>query len=1377
MANFTSTHTGAVIDAAVTKITATSSSATELNLLDGVTSTTAEINILDGVTSTTAEINILDGVTATTAEINLLDGLTATTTELNLIDGVTATTAEINYIDGVTSNIQTQLNLKAPLAGASLTGTTSFQNLSDGTITITAFADEDDMSSNSATLIPTQQSVKAYVDTTAQTTEEVQDIVGAMFTSNTESGITVAYQDGDGTIDLTVATQSDNNFTTTLKNKLDAIEASATADQTASEIRTLVESASDSNVFTDDDHSKLNAIEASADVTDTANVTSAGALMDSELTSIANVKALDQSVVSGATPTFTTTNFTDASNKRLMTDAQETKLDSVESSADVTDTANVTSAGALMDSELTDLAGVKGVTISTLQPKPSEGAFANGDKTKLDAIEAGATADQTDEEIQDVVGAMFSSNTETGITATYQDGDGTIDLVVGTLNQDTTGNADTATKIASITNSDIVQLTSSQTLTNKTLTSPVLNTGVSGSAILDEDNMASNSATKLSSQQSIKAYVDAEVAGVVDSSPAALNTLNELAAALGDDANFSTTTSTSLGNRLRVDTASQGLNGTQQANAITNLGITSTKAELNILDGVTSTAAELNILDGVTSSAAELNVLDGITSTTAELNILDGVTSTAAELNILDGVTATAAELNIMDGVTATTAELNYVDGVTSNIQTQLDSKIEATLTTEQVQDIVGGMFSSNTETRISATYEDGDGTIDLVVDDMTANTTYTAGTGLDLSTTEFSVDVSDFMSNGSNNRILTATGTDAMNAEANLTFDGSHLRLPDSSSVIMGASDAFVINHNGSHNYIQNTKSDADVYFTVNDGGVTKNALIIDSSENGSVKLPNDLQYLEFGVGGDGILYSYDDDFWIQNVTQDQDIKFRVNDGGVHTDVMIMQGSTARVGIGTASPSSKLDVVGDTEINGLLYVSDSNDIPVRLSSTDAGFAISMADSNSASATHNRIGVTTNDMTFHTNNSEAMRINSSQNVGIGTASPSYKLHLEQAGGVMQQLKATDSAQSYMKFVNSTTGDGQFSDGFLFGLDSDETIAIWNYEATAMRFATSGAEKMRIDSSGQVGIGTTSPSASLHINTTNDASLFFTRDGGSAFSIEHDASQIYFYNRTISKSVLEFEHSGSVVINEQGHSTVDFRVEGDSDANLFFTDASADRVGIGTSSPEERLHLKNGNFRVGGDNAGSDYGVIFTPADAASYWHIYNDAGGHLAFGRSATIGSLEKMRIDSSGNVGIGTSSPSMKLNISHGDQDGLRFTAANTHETFIDFGDTDDNDAGSIRYDHNDNSLAFRVNASERVRINSDGDVLPDGNGTQDLGSSSKRWGVVHSADLDLSNEGAENDVDGTWGSYVIQEGEDDLFLINRRSGKKYKFMLQEVA
>ena len=90
--------------------TAITSTASELNILDGVTATASELNIMDGVTSTTAELNILDGVTATASELNIMDGVTASTAELNIMDGVTATTAELNYVDGVTSNIQTQLD-------------------------------------------------------------------------------------------------------------------------------------------------------------------------------------------------------------------------------------------------------------------------------------------------------------------------------------------------------------------------------------------------------------------------------------------------------------------------------------------------------------------------------------------------------------------------------------------------------------------------------------------------------------------------------------------------------------------------------------------------------------------------------------------------------------------------------------------------------------------------------------------------------------------------------------------------------------------------------------------------------------------------------------------------------------------------------------------------------------------------------------------------------------------------------------------------------------------------------------------------------------------------------------------------------------------
>ena len=76
--------------------------------------------------------------------------------------------------------------------------------------------------------------------TATLTNEQVQDIVGGMVSSNTESGITVTYQDSDGTLDFSVASQTDNNFTNSDHSKLDGIESGATADQTASEIVALI---------------------------------------------------------------------------------------------------------------------------------------------------------------------------------------------------------------------------------------------------------------------------------------------------------------------------------------------------------------------------------------------------------------------------------------------------------------------------------------------------------------------------------------------------------------------------------------------------------------------------------------------------------------------------------------------------------------------------------------------------------------------------------------------------------------------------------------------------------------------------------------------------------------------------------------------------------------------------------------------------------------------------------------------------------------------------------------------------------------------------------------------------------------------------------
>ena len=197
-------------------------------------------------------------------------------------------------------------------ANASIDGVHISADVITGQTAETSVADDDviliyDTSATALRKMTKSNFVSGLSGDTTLSNEQVQDIVGAMVSGNSESGITVTYQDADGTIDFSVSSQTDNNFTTTLKNKLDGIEGSA-------------------------------------DVTDSTNVTAAGALMDSECTSLSDVKALNQSVVSGASPNFSTANMSDATDKRFMSNAQEVKLDSVESNADVTDSTNVKSA-------------------------------------------------------------------------------------------------------------------------------------------------------------------------------------------------------------------------------------------------------------------------------------------------------------------------------------------------------------------------------------------------------------------------------------------------------------------------------------------------------------------------------------------------------------------------------------------------------------------------------------------------------------------------------------------------------------------------------------------------------------------------------------------------------------------------------------------------------------------------------------------------------------------------------------------------------------------------------------------------------------------------------------------------------------------------
>ena len=96
-------------------------------------------------------------------------------------------------------------------------------------------------------------------------------------------------------------------------------------------------------------------------------------------------------------------------------------------------------------------------------------------------------------------------------------------------------------------------------------------------------------------------------------------------------------------------------------------------------------------------------------------------------------------------------------------------------------------------------------------------------------------------------------------------------------------------------------------------------------------------------------------------------------------------------------------------------------------------------------------------------------------------------------------------------------------------------------------------------------------------------------------------------------------------------------------------------------------------------------------------------------------------------------------------------------------------------------NRLIFYNSASgsytDVVSFQTNGTIRPGTTNVSSLGTSDYRWSDVYTNDLHLSNKDSTNSIDNTWGDYTIQEGESDLFLINNRSGKKYKFNLTEVT
>jgi len=557
----------------------------------------------------------------------------------------------------------------------------------------------------------------------------------------------------------------------------------------------------------------------------------------------------------------------------------------------------------------------------------------------------------------------------------------------------------------------------------------------------------------------------------------------------------------------------------------------------------------------------------------------------------------------------------------------------------------------------------------------------------------------------------FTSTGIDDNAASTAITIDSSQdvtftsdAKFPDNGKAIFGAGSDLQIYHNGSHSIIADAGTGhlkllaADL--RINNAADTET--FIAAYENSKVDIYYDnsvkLSTTATGIDVTGDVNS-------DSVTTGTFTSTGIDDNATSTAITI--DSSENVGIGTISPGRKLTVSRDA---------GSSIVGSFVTANTGEGVITFSNSTTTSDTFVRIGCAGDDMLMYAGNAERMRIDSSGNVGFGVtpdawASPNFTaLQIGVGGSIAGRGAVGTGDQIYVSanaYYDGTSWE-YIESNYATNYYQDNGTHVWRYAASGTAgTAISFSEAMRIDSSGQVGIG-------IAPYATRKLTVFGTGAGEATVMIEGEGGAdpcINFLANNTQHWTLGIDDSDADKFKLSEHSALG--------TNDYLVVDVSGNVGIGTTSPDSILHL----------SGSSTSKIIIEDSASPRGNYIGINSSDNLVIaadednlGSSSTIqlrvDATERMRIDASGNVGIGTTSPSTYSNapelvIDTGTSGGITVKSGTAGYGAVFFADgTTGNEQyrGSIQYNHDfsgvTDALLFGTAGAERMRIDSSGNV-----------------------------------------------------------------------